>query len=158
MVSVVDPGVVALFGSETRAATLGALANAGQPLSAYRLAKITGSQVIKTTTELRRLEGAGFVSRAVTPRGRPGWVIPDGPLRDLLRRRVRILWSADWDRQVAGRIRRRTATPRLRIDLSRFPANPKGVPNRAEFIRAVGKDRALARAGLRTSRRSERKQ
>jgi len=152
MCSMVDPGVVALFGSETRAAALGALANAGQPLSAYRVAKITGSQLIKTTAELRRLESAGFVSRATTLRGRPGWILPDGPLRELLRRRVRIVWSTDWDRQVAGRARGRGASPRLRIDLSKFAANPLGVPNRAEFIRPIGKDRALARAGLRTSR------
>jgi hypothetical protein len=151
----VDPGVVALFGSETRAATLGALANAGEPLSAYRLAKITQSQVIKTTAELRRLEGAGFVSRALTPRGRPGWIISDGALRELLRSRVRIVWSADWDRQVARRARSVAGLPRLRIDLSRFPANPKAVPNRSEFVRSIAKDRALARAGLRTSRRSQ---
>jgi hypothetical protein len=155
--SIVDPGVVALFGSETRAATLGVLANAGQSLSAYRIAKISGSQLIKTTTELRRLESAGFVSRAPTPRGRPGWIISDGPLRELLCRRVRIVWLADWDRQVTERTRMRTALPRLRIDLSKFPPNPRSVPNRPEFERPSGKDRALARAGLRTSRRSESK-
>jgi hypothetical protein len=154
MLSKIDPGVVALFGSETRAATLGALANSGQPLTAYRVAKMTGTQVIKAITELRRLEKAGVVDRAPTVRGRTGWVLSDRSLQDFLRRRVRIVWSADWDREVGRRIARRTYSRRVRVDLSQFVPTPESVPNQAEFTRSPAKDRLLARAGLRTSRRS----
>jgi hypothetical protein len=151
----VDPGIVALFGSETRAATLGALASAGQPLTAYRIAKMTGAQVIKSVTELRRLEKAGFVTETPTDRGRTGWVLSDDSLRTLLRRRVRIVWSTDWDREILKRVGRRRTTSRVRIDLSRFTPAPGGVPNPEEFVRPPEKDRELARAGLRVSRRTE---
>jgi len=151
----IDPGIVALFGSETRAATLGALASAGQPLTAYRIARITGAQVVKTVTELRRLERAGFVAEAPTDRERTGWVLVDPRLRDFLRRRVRIVWSVDWDRAVEGRIRSRKPQLRPRIDLSRFVPNPRGVPNPDEFVRAADKDRILSRLGLPVSRRSK---
>jgi hypothetical protein len=149
----VDPGVTALFGSETRAATLGALANEGQPLTAYRIAKMTGGQVIKAITELRRLERAGIVTQAVTERGRVGWVLPDGSLKDFLRQRIRIVWASDWDREVIERVRRRRNSSKLRIDLSRFPPAPGAIPNPEEFLRRPEKDRILARAGLRVSRR-----
>jgi hypothetical protein len=149
----IDPGVVALFGSQTRAATLGALANAGQPLTAYRLAKMTGTQVIKAITELRRLEKAGVVAMAPTDRGRPGWILSDRSLEDFFRRRVRIVWSTDFDREVDRRIARRLSSRRVRIDLSRFVPSPATVPNQAEFTRSPEKDRILARAGLRASRR-----
>jgi hypothetical protein len=151
----VDPGVVALFGSETRAATLGALANAGQPLTAYRIAKMTGGQVIKSITELRRLERVGIVARALTDRGRTGWVLADGSLKDFLRQRVRIVWASDWDREVVKRVGRRRTSPQLRIDLSRFVPAPGSVPNPEEFARSPDKDRTLARAGLPLSRRAK---
>ncbi len=150
----IDPAVAVLFGSETRAATLGALANAGQPLTAYRIAKMTGSQVIKTITELRRLQKTGFVAQAFTDRGRIGWVVSDDLLGEFLRRRVRIVWAADWDQEVGKRIRQRTRSPKIRIDLSRFVPNPGAVPNPEEFIRSPEKDRILAEAGLAISRRS----
>jgi len=150
----IDPSVVALFGSQTRAATLGALANAGQPLTAYRVAKVTGTQVIKVITELRRLEQAGVVATAPTDRGRTGWVLSDRSLQDFLQRRVRIVWAADFGREIDRRIARRTSPRRLRIDLSRFVPSPESVPNREEFTRSPEKDRILARAGLRTSRRN----
>jgi hypothetical protein len=148
----IDPGVVALFGSETRATTLGALANAGRPLTAYRIAKMTGTQVIKTITELRRLEKAGIVMTAPTDRGRTAWILLDPSLRDFFRRRVRVVWSVDWDREVGRRVARRRSSPRIRIDLSRLQPSPDVVPNREEFLRPLEKDRILARGGLRTSR------
>jgi hypothetical protein len=153
MPSKVDPGVVSLFGSETRAATLGALANAGEPLTAYRIAKMTGTQVIKAITELRRLEKAEVVDRTPTERGRTGWILSDRSLRDFLRRRVRIVWSADWNREAEKRIARRTSSRGPRVDLAQFVPNPESVPNQGEFTRSPEKDRLLAKAGLRTSRR-----
>ncbi len=150
----IDPSVVALFGSRTRAATLGALANAGQPLTAYLVAKMTGTQVIKAITELGRLEQAGVVATAQTGRGRAGWTLTDPSLQEFFRRRVRIVWSADFGREVDRRIARRASPCRPRIDLSKFVPSPESVPNREEFTCSPEKDRILARAGLRTSRRS----
>jgi hypothetical protein len=149
----VDPGIVLLFGSEARATVLGVLANAGRPLTAYRVARITGMQVTKTVNELRRLKEAGFTSNASTDSGRLGWVLSDQSLGEVLRRRVRIVWSVDWDQTVAGRVRRRRGSRRMRIDLSRFRPNPRVVPNRGEFTRSREKDRILARMGLPTSSR-----
>ncbi len=150
----IDPGIAALFGSETRAATLGAVANARQPLTAYRVAQMTGAQVIKVVAELRRLEKAGLVAKTPTDRGRTGWTVSDGALRDLLRRRVRIVWSRDWNEAAGERVRRRDSLPTIRIDLSRYRPNPKAVPNPEEFERPAEKDRLLAKAGLPVSRRS----
>jgi hypothetical protein len=156
MTAKIDPGIVALFGSHTRAAALGALANAGQPLTAYRVAKMTGTQVVKVMAELRRLEKAGIVSTAPTDRGRAGWVLSDRSLQDFLRRRVRIVWSSDWNREVGRRIARRSSSRRVRIDLSRFEPSPASVPDGEESTRSPEKDRILARTGLRTSRRVSR--
>lgn len=147
-----DPRMASLFGSRTRALTLGTLASAGGPLTAYRIARITGTQVIKAITELRRLERAGFVEKQ---RGRARgtvWVISDSRLRDFLRQRIRIVWSEDWDRSVDERIRRRSRSVLPSIDLSRFVPNPTAIPNPKEFVRSPAKDRVLAAAGLRTTR------
>jgi hypothetical protein len=150
----IDPGVISLFGSRLRAATLGALANSRQPLTAYRVAIVTGSQVIKVITELRRLEQSGFVERSETGARGAGWSLPDPDLRDFLRRRVRLVWWDDWNEQVAFRVRRSASVPRTRVDLSRFRPEPHAVPNRREFLRRPGKDRLLAKAGLPVSRRT----
>jgi hypothetical protein len=149
----VDPGVASLFGGRTRALTLGALANSGQPLTAYRIAQITGTQVIKAVTELRKLERGGFVARVDSTPGPVRWVMLEDSLRNLLRRRVRVVWSADWNRTIDERVRGRNRSSGTNIDLSRFTPNPQGVPNPSEFTRSAEKDRILARAGLRVSRR-----
>jgi hypothetical protein len=153
----IDPGVASLFGGRLRAVTLGALASAQTPLTAYRIAKITGSQVIKVITELRRLEATGVLDRVSRAGSAPGWTLTDPALRDFFRRRVRIVWWRDWDREVSRRVLRSASLPRTPIDLSRFRPNPRAVPNREEFVRPPEKDRELARAGLPISRRTGRR-
>lgn len=149
----VDPRIASLFGSQVRAATLGALANARRPLTAYRVAKMTGAQVIKVITELRRLERAGLIDRTRPERGPVGWFLLDGSLREFLRRRVRIVWWSDWDEEVGARVRSPASNPRVRVELSRYRADPGAVPNPREFTRPIRKDRLLAEAGLPVSRR-----
>jgi hypothetical protein len=157
MAVVIDPAIVSMFGGQARAATLGALASARQPLTAYRVAKMTGCQVIKVMGELRGLERAGVVGRVSRSGAATGWYVSDRSLRDFLRRRIRIVWWGDWDREVGRRARRSAVLRRTRVDLSRFKPSPRGLPNRGEFIRSRGKDRELARIGLPVSRRSARR-
>lgn len=149
----IDPAVAALFGSKTRALTLATLANAGIPLTAYRIAQVAGTQVIKTVTELRRLERGGLVLRSPTDLGRSGWILADKSLADFFRRLVRLFWLADWNKVIDKRVRSRNRSRPVAINLARFPPNPEAVPNPGEFIRSPEKDRILARAGLPTSRR-----
>ena len=90
----VDSALVAAFGSETRVRTLAVLANATRPLTAYRVALVGAIPVDKAYREVRRLAAARLVER------RPdGWVLTDGDLRSLLRRRVRIRWDKEWDQE-----------------------------------------------------------
>lgn len=151
MTNGVDPSVARLLGSATRAATLGALANARFPLTAYRVAQMTGAQPIKVIAELRRLQEGGFVEPSTTPGEKRGWILTDQLLRAFLRRRVRIVWSPDWNDQVGVRVGQR-GTGRTRIDLSRYPPNRRAVPSPAEFARPSRKDRLLSDAGLAVSR------
>ena len=153
MADIIDPALVRLFGSRTRAAILGVLANSGRPLTAYRVAQVTGAQLSKVSLELRRLGLSRVIGRAPTSNVNPAWVMTDPSLRAMLRRRIRIFWLDDWNEEV-GRLSRRSQTiPRLRIDLSRYRAEPQSVPNRREFLRPELKDRILTETGLRTSRR-----
>ena len=151
----VDPALVALFGSENRALTLAALANSSLPLTGYRVARITGTQPIKVYAELRRLGKSGLVRESPTAGGRMGWTLEDPDVRSLLRRRARISWGEDWNREVGERILTRSRSPRLvgAIDLSKYRAEPERVPNRSEFERPTGKDAALSSEGLQVSRR-----
>ncbi len=149
----IDPAVVTLLGSRTRAATLGALANASSALTAYRLARITGLQPIKVSAELRRLRDAGFLAATATEQGRVAWTLTDDSLRSFLRPRVRLVWLDDLNATIAANIRKRATQPKLNIDLRQFKPNPSSVPNRKEFLRSPWKDRTLAALGLRISRR-----
>ena len=152
----IDPGMATLFGGETRAAVLGALANSRTPLTAYRIGQLTGAQLSKVGQELVRLERAALVARASGGRGRQVWVLTDRLLEGLLRRRVRIVLADTWSAEVAERARRARVGPRPQVDLSRFRPTPRLIPNRQEFVRSPDKDRALVAAGLRPSRRSVR--
>lgn len=150
-----DAGLSLLFGGETRASVLAALASASAPFTGYRVAKVAGIQPIKAYAELRRLREAGIVRE--TPRGERGatWELLDENLRSFLTRRVRVVWWNDWQPGMAGRARRaEVALARIRqIDLSKFKPNPSAVSNPEEYTRRPEKDRVLARLGLRTSRR-----
>lgn len=149
----IDPGLVDVFGSRARVSTLGALANARRPLTAYRIAKLGDAQVIKVSRELRRLERSGVVRSTRIPGGRNGWVLIDGSLRDLFRRRMRVVWWDDWVATVEERALRAQSGSGIRVDLSRFRPTPRLVPNRREFSRPASKDRILSSMGLPTSRK-----
>jgi hypothetical protein len=69
-----------LFGSETRARVLDQLASTPRPQSAYRIAKVVGSQPIQV---LRVLKGLGEYAT----RSDLGWVLKDESLRRFLRER-----------------------------------------------------------------------
>jgi hypothetical protein len=149
----VDPRIISLFRGETRVLTLAALSNAGGPLTGYRVTKLTGAQPTKVYEELRQLASSGIIKEATTERGRRGWEISDPDLQSFFKRRVRVFSAEAWTRAVDERVRRRKAIPDPLLDLSRYRANPGAVPNRKEFERSPGKDRILAAAGLRPSRR-----
>jgi len=156
MAAEVDPGIAALFGGRTRAAILGVLANASRPVTAYRVARVTGTQVIKVSSELRRLERAGVAAR--TPRrGRAwAWTLVDPSLATFLRKRVRLFWWEDWNSQVGARITRAGRPRPKRLNLLRFRPNPGAVPRPKEFIRPASKDRVLEEVGLRPAGRRSR--
>ena len=149
----IDPGMAALFGGASRAAILGVLANSRVPLTAYRISRLTGAQLTKVSRELLRLERTGLLARSASDRNRPEWALTDPSLRDLLRRRIRIVSAQDWSAEVEARARRARAGPRVRVDLSRFRPTPALVPNPREFLRPRAKDRILVKMGLRPGRR-----
>jgi UDP:flavonoid glycosyltransferase YjiC (YdhE family) len=152
--ALIDPALVSLFGSETRAVTLGALANSSRPLTAYRIARITGAQLSKVGAELRRLEAAQLVSRNLPDRTAPTWSLSDRSLVSFFQRRARIVASEDWDVQVRATTEQARLRRRLKIDTSHYRPSPRPVPNRREFERPAEKDRILAAAGPPTSRKS----
>ena len=152
-----DPQLAILFGSETRAAVLAALAGASSPLSGYRIAQVADVQPIKAYTELRRLRDAGIVLEIRGAKGRSVWELPQGDIRTFVGGLARVSWSGDWmnsprrrvtsdDRIFALRVAK-AATKRVR---------PKSVPLAAramlsEMARPSEKDAILQRLGLPTS-------
>ena len=155
----VDPGIVTLFGGETKVLTLAALSSASQPLTGYRVTKLTKAQPTKVYDEIRRLAKAGFLTERLTPGGRQGWIVSDPDLRSLFRRRVRLLWNEDWSKTLdeAPKLKRSGSDRVPKLDVTRYRPNRSSVPNPKEFVRPLSKDGALASAGLRTSRRWNRK-
>ncbi len=146
----VDPGLVALCGSERRLRVLAVLANASRPLTGYRVSLIGGVPVSKVYDELRKLEKGGLIGR----RGSSGWVLLDPDLGSLLRKRIRIVWWKDWfdrqdrreraDRMFMDRLRA-APRPRLSKDRGWTPRNP------SLYKRDPRKDEALTEMGLRPS-------
>jgi len=134
----VDPGLVTVFGSETRVRTLAALASTNRPLTAYRVGKMGEVSMPKVYREVARLAKAGLVTR----RG-SGWILLDSDIRNLLRRRVRFSWSEDWFADEADRARRAAriaAEPSSWFDSSRYARNPSVAERYAkEFERPAEK-------------------
>lgn len=160
MIDDVDPGLVALFGSENRALTLGVLANAFQPLTGYRVAWLADLQRTKTNVELQRLADGGVVRKDTSPDGQIVWSLIDPNLRALLRKKIRITWDQDWDAERKGWAEE---TPAL---LAKAAAslgttslyNPKNrIPAKAikELERSPAKNRILRSLGARPSVRKE---
>ena len=154
----VDPGLVALFGSEGRVRILAALANAEAPLTAYRVALMTESPPPNVYRELKRLLRFNEVERAPTPEGTVGWRLVDADVRGLLRRRLRVVWSEDLLRGSRERARRAALvirrSSRAPLDLSRFAPGP--APAATAVRRRLEKDRVLAKAGAQMSIRTKR--
>ena len=90
MRSNIDPALVDLVGSEARLLSLAVLANADAPMTGYRVAAVADLPRQKVYPLLRRALDSGIVRRTEA-----GYVLIDGDIRDLLRRRVRIEWSED---------------------------------------------------------------
>jgi hypothetical protein len=149
-----DPNIAPVFGGVTRSRTLAVLSNATAPMTGYRVAITAALQPIKTSIELRRLSKAGIVSEAPTPEGRMGWVLADEDLRNFFRRRMRISWLQDWDKEVSQRAAfgQAVAGRMAKVGLRQYSPTPKLVSYRTEFQRSTTKDRALERAGLPASR------
>jgi len=143
----VDPGLVALFGSETRVRSLAVLASAHRPLTAYRIGKVGGVPLPKAYREIARLAKAGLVERKNT-----GWVLCDNDVRALLRRRVRISWADDWLTERARRLpEERALFERLRRTEHTPPPRGWRPRNPERFSRSPVKDEVLREMGLRSS-------
>lgn len=148
--------LAALFGSATRGATLGVLANGERPLSGYRIAKLAGCQQTKVNAVLFALRDEKLVVSVPLGPNRRGWVLEDPDLRRFLRRKFRVSWSEDWlDHRTreASRdqeIRRRWAGQKP-VELSNFNGFEPRKPE--EFVRSPERDRVLRELGLAPSRR-----
>lgn len=144
MESRIDPRLVALFGSETRVRTLVVLAGAYRPMTAYRVAKVGEVPVQKAYEEMRRLVRSGLVARRDG-----GWILVDGDVRALLRKRVRVLWYDDWraerERTAPARrsfLRRLETLPPLKFQKGWKPRNPESLvrdPRKDEILRELGR-------------------
>ncbi len=158
----VDRGLVTLFGSETRVRTLAPLASAYAPMTAYRIASISGAQRTKIYAELRRLAKAGVV------RGRANravWELIDPDVRRIFRRRMRVSWWEDWMNNPERRARSgdEAMLRSARRDFFRRVPRPTSVPRSSrsllsEFERRPEEGRTLARLGFpRSSRKKGRR-
>lgn len=147
-----------LFGGSDRTAMLAALANSSEPLTGYRVARISGVQPIKVYNELRQLARIGVVTECSLELGKKGWQMTDPDLRNFLRRRVRLFWSQSFlrdrrkDASRAEAINKQWAE-QPPIDLEKY-IRPEWIPQFPEdYERPPEKDQVLARLGLRTSNR-----
>jgi hypothetical protein len=153
--SISDLPLESLFGSRTRLLTMAVLANAEEPLTGYRIAKVADLPRQKVYPELRKGIGAGLIRRAG-----PGFVLADPDVRSLLRKRVRIRWDEEWDRSREGQaIKVPAELNRIRSSLRSFKAyDPKNrIPTdaRRELQRDPVKNRILRELGLRPSSRKQ---
>ena len=149
-----------LFGSEVRAKVLGVLAESQDPKTGYEVSKIMDIYPSKVYEALRDLEGTPFVEVVGGARGKR-YLLADEDLRRLLRRTVRISAGDDWFADRARRVEEgRMVLERLPpMEVPGFSGEP-GPRTRAilrEFARPRDKDKILAKMGLRTSRRREKK-
>jgi DNA-binding transcriptional ArsR family regulator len=140
----VDPQMVLLIGSETRAAVLTVLANANGPLSGYRIAATGRVAQPKVHLQLHRLQDAGFVDKK-----KGGWVLMNPSVRSLFNGRMPVQGWDDWAKE---HHRRELAGAELIKVLRDLPhaRPPKGwIPrNPAQYIRPPMKDRMNRRLGL----------
>jgi predicted transcriptional regulator len=151
----VNPALVALFGSETRVRALAPLANSSRPLTAYRIAKMTGAQRIRVYSELRKLAAVGIVREVQGSWGRSEWELVQPDLRNMLRKTARIVSMDEWRE---GRVERSAITKRVMEGGRRVPVRVGAFTNdqrakfEEEFSRPREKDVVLKKLGLKTSR------
>jgi hypothetical protein len=151
----IDPGLTALFGSRARLLTLAVLANADEPLTGYRVAKIAGVPRQKVYPELRRGVATGLLERSGD-----GFRLSDSDIRAILRKRVRIRWDAEWDRaRVSRAVKVASELGQIRASLKGVetydPTNRIPVEALRELERDPEKNRVLRRLGLRPSLRKD---
>src|SRR5579859_1012860 len=155
----VDPRLVAEFGSATRVLTLAALANAFEPVTAYRVAQLVQTRRTKVYAELSRLERSGVVRSEKRTDRSLVWRIDDADVAALLRKRARISWGDDLRRERKAWLTRnpeavdRILNAPVGIDWKRFEWKGPPTPLVREMVRPKGKDRLLRKMGLRTSNR-----
>ncbi|MGA7922851.1 MAG: hypothetical protein WCA77_02610 [Thermoplasmata archaeon] len=138
-----------LFGSEVRARTLGVLAGAERPITAYRVAQATGDQGTQVYTALRKAKEWGIVEENREKGGASVWSLSDPNLRSFLNQRIRISVLAEF----MDSSRRKTRPGALlNIDLSAYPSKP--IPQDSELYRPPEKDELLERRGLRSRRQT----
>ena len=155
----VDPRLVALFGSETRVRALAPLAGSTEPLTAYRIAEISGAQRTKIYAELRRLSSAGIVRELPSSGNRSKWELLDPDVRRILRRRARVVRAQDLLAEAPrlARATRRILAAYAKNPLpSRLLGKPSDVVHPSDFYRPPEKDRILASLGLQVSRHARR--
>jgi hypothetical protein len=151
----VDGPLTSLFGSRTRLLTMAVLANADEPLSGYRVAKVANLPRQKVYPEIRRGIKAGLVQSSPT-----GFSLSDPDVRALLRKRVRISWDEEWDRSRTGRSALVSAElGRLRSSLNGVrlydPDNRIPASARRELERDPAKNLILRKYGARPSVRKD---
>jgi len=140
----VDPRLVAEFGSATRVLTLAALANAFEPVTAYRVAQLVQTRRTKVYAELSRLERSGVVRSEKRTDRSLVWRIDDADVAALLRKRARISWGDDLLRERKAWLTRnpeavdRILNAPVGIDWKRFewkgpdPPRPRDGPSEGE--------------------------
>jgi hypothetical protein len=149
-----DPDLLWLFGSEARILSLAVLANAGRPLTGYRVAQLAGLPRIKVYEQLQRAERANWILRVAD-----GYRMPEGELRTLLRQRIRVAWSSDLAASVDSRARQERAILNRRgstswFDLTKYTPNPTVRAQYAkEFERPSGKGEFPGMDSARRSRK-----
>ncbi len=151
-----DPATEAFCGSKTRLLTLGVLAASEVPMTGYRVALVAELPREKVYPELDRAMASGLVTKS-----EKGYSLVDPDFRQLLRSRVRVVWSSYWDRpggpstgavdEELRAIRRLTRKVRLYDPENRIPPDAL-----RELVRDPEKNRALRRLGLRPSQRKDR--
>ena len=146
-----DSALVELVGSRARLLSLAVLASAQGPMSGYRIARVADIPRQKVYPILRRAVNAGLVRK--TDRG---YILNDGDVRNLLRRRIRLEWSGDGPD--SGPDSSATVSTAAREDFDWFDAD-KYVPSpriarryAKEFRRAPGKGPSRKTDWDRTSR------
>lgn len=143
-----------LFGSSDRLRILAVLANANQPLTAYRIAQVAGIQPPNVYREIKRLSGLSELRKNALPT--EGWELVDSQLRRFVQQKVRVYWSEDFALGAASRAAR---ARQLRKAMSNVPLESRFVqqgrrPTASQIRNRRQKDAVLKRGGGRPSTRA----